>query len=143
MKIKSYKIQKVPNCCDKQNETAKKRALKLYSEVLTKHSGCILQDDETYVKADFQQMPGQGFYSERDGAFVDKKFRSKYVDKFAKKHLIWQGICSCGRRTQCYVVMGTLKSDEYIKECLQRRFLPLYQQHNIPPLFWLDLAAIH
>lgn len=140
---KSHKVQKIPNRRDKQNETARKRALKLYNEILIKHKGCLIQDDETYLKCDFQQMPGQEFYSKRVGTFVDGKFRSKYVDKFAKKHLIWQAICSCGHRTPPYVKTGTLKSAEYIKECLQKKILPLYRQHIIPPVFWPDLATIH
>ena len=139
----SYRVQKVPNRRDKQNENARKRALKLYHEVLVKLKGCVIQDDETYLKCDFRQMPGQEFYSRRHGAFVDYKFKSKYVDKFAKKYLIWQAICSCGRRSQAYVISGTLKSDEYIKECLNKRLLKLIRQHNSPPLFWPDLASIH
>lgn len=143
MNYKSYKVQKVPNRRDKQNENAKKRALKLYTEVLIEHGGCIIQDDETYLKADFNQMPGQEFYSKRVGKTVVDNFKSKFVDKFAKKHLVWQAICTCGLRSTAYVVTGTLKSDEYIKECLEKRLLPLYRQHNVPPLFWPDLASIH
>ena len=141
--FKSYRVQKVPNRRDKQNENARKRAFKLYNDVLTKHKGCIIQDDETYLKCDFQQMPGQEFYSRRVGKFVDNKFKCKYVDKFAKKYMIWQAICSCGRRTSPYVITGTLKSSEYIKECLNKRLLPMYRQHNVSPLFWPDLASIH
>jgi hypothetical protein len=62
---------------------------------------------------------------------------------YAKKYMIWQAICSCGLRTPPYVITGTLKSGEYIKECLNKRLLPFYQNHISPPLFWPDLASIH
>mgnify|MGYP003416728517 FL=1 len=49
----SFKVVKMPNRNDKQNSTAKSRARKLYDNLLTKHNGCILMDDETYFKIDF------------------------------------------------------------------------------------------
>lgn len=143
MGYKTYKAQKVPNRRDKQNENARKRALKLYNEVLIKHKGCVNQDDKTYLKCDFKQMPGQEYYLKRVGKFVDNKLKSKYVEKIAKRFMIWQAICSCGRRTLPYVIAGSLKSSEYIKECLDKRLLPRYRQHNVSPLFWPDLASIH
>ena len=88
-------------------------------------------------------MPCQEFYFKRVGKFVDDKYKKKYIEKFAKKFMIWQAICSCGRRASLYVITGTLKDTEYIKECLTKRLLPFYRQHNIPPLFWPDLASIH
>jgi hypothetical protein len=75
-------------------------------------------------------MPGQEFCSSRHDTFVDDKFKSKYVDKFAKKYLIWQAICSGSHHTQVYVILGTLKSNEYIEKCLNKRFLMLIRQHN-------------
>lgn len=60
--IKSYRASKQPNRTIKQNSVAKIRARKLYDQVLTKFDGCLLMDDETYVKADFGQIPGQTFY---------------------------------------------------------------------------------
>jgi hypothetical protein len=47
---KSYQVQKVPNRRDKQNKNARKAALKSYNEALTKLTGCVIQDDETYLK---------------------------------------------------------------------------------------------
>lgn len=141
--FKSYRVRKVPNLRDKQNENARKRALKLCNNVLIKHRGCMIQDDENYLKCDFQQIPDQEFNSRRVGKVVDYKFKQKYVDKFAKKYMIWQAICSCGRRTSPYVITETLKSREYIKEFSEKRVLPMYRQHNVSPLFWHDLASIN
>ena len=143
LQLKSYKVQKAPHRNDKQNATAKSRALKLYNEVLARSEGCIMQDDESNFKADFNQMNGHQFYSKRVGGSINNKFRYKYVDKFAKKFMMWQAICSCGLKSPSYVCMGTMKSPEYIKECLQKRLLPFYNKHAVKPIFWPDLATIH
>ena len=71
-------------------------------------------DDETYVKADFQQMPGQNYYSVRKGRTVDDKFKKKKVNKYAEKYLIWQAICSCGMKSSIHVCKGTLNGQEYL-----------------------------
>lgn len=56
---KSYHAIKTPNRTHKQSLVARKRARLLHRDVLTKMDGHILLDDETYVKMDFKQMPGQ------------------------------------------------------------------------------------
>lgn len=45
--FKTRKVQKTPNRNDKQNLTAKTRALKLYERKLVGHVGCLILDDET------------------------------------------------------------------------------------------------
>lgn len=100
-------------------------------------------DDETYVKADLKQLRDHQYYTRRVGRTVNNKYRHKFVDKFAKKYLIWQAICSCGLSPPFCVCMGTLKTEEYIKKCLKRRRLPVYRQPDVSPIFWSNLAAIH
>lgn len=56
--LKLYKAQAAPNRDAKQNLFAKRRTRKLYSDLVTKFK-CVVLDDETYIKADFQQIPGQ------------------------------------------------------------------------------------
>lgn len=65
------------------------------------------------------------------------------LTKFPKKLMIWQAICSCSRRSKTYVAKGTMNAATYHKECLQQRLLPFLRSHNVPPLFWPDLASIH
>lgn len=142
-KLRSYAVIKVPNRNDTQNTKAKGRARKLLRTVLTNFKGCIIMDDETYVKADFKQLPGKQYYTAYVKGGVKKIFKFKKVDKYAKKYLVWQGICSCGYMTKPFVTKGILNQELYIKECLQKRLLPMYKQHNIPPIFWPDLATIH
>ena len=58
---KLYKASKHSNRHMKQSPVTKKRARLLYDYVLTKHKGCTLIEEETYVKLDFKQLPGQKF----------------------------------------------------------------------------------
>ena len=74
---------------------------------------------------------------------ADKKFKYTKDDKFAKKALIWQAICSCGKKSAPYTSQSTLSGQIYVKECLQKRLLPLIKSHNNRPVFWPDLALIH
>jgi hypothetical protein len=60
--LRTYKKYKKPNRDQIQNFKAKSRSRKLYDNFLRKRS-CIM-DDETYCKADFQQLPGQSYYTQ-------------------------------------------------------------------------------
>lgn len=143
LNFETFKKKKAPNRNDEVDLRSRKRAAKLYREVLLNTNRCILMDDETYVKTDNRQLPGQEFYSQIKGYSVNNKFKFVKVDKFAKKFLVWQAICSCGLRTSTFITSGTMKSENYQKECLQKRLLPLYKQHTVPPIFWPDLASCH
>lgn len=140
---KSYRVIKHPNRNDKQSLVAKKRARLLYDKILTKHGGCIVMDDETYVKCDFKQIPGQKFYISKIRGNVPKKYKYVLQDKFAKKFMIWQAICSCGKKSRAFVTSSTMNSELYMKECLQKRLLPFIRSHNSPVTFWPDLASCH
>lgn len=141
--LTSYRMQKVPNRNDQVDKRAKLRARKLYTQVLSKHRGCVLMDDETMVKGDFQQLPGNEYYVARVRGGVNKIFKYKKLDKFAKKYMVWQAICTCGRRTRPYIVSkGTMNAKVY-KSCLIKYLKPLYDDHNTPPVFWPDLATCH
>lgn len=141
--LKAFKAIKKPNRTIKQNLTAKKRARLLYENVLTKFQGCIMMDDETYVKMDFKQLPGQKFYASTIRGNVPKKFKYVLQDKYARKAMIWQAICSCGIKSRIFVTNETMNAKLYIDECLQKRLLPVIRSHNGPVLFWPDLASIH
>ena len=60
--FKSFCASKHANRSLKQNFVTKERARLLYERVLTKFDGCILMDDETYVKIDYKPIPGRNFY---------------------------------------------------------------------------------
>lgn len=140
---KSYRAIKQPNRTEKQNLIAKTRARLLYEKVLTKHKGCVLIDDETYVKMDFKQLPGQKYYCSMIRGNVPKKFKYVLQDKYAKKAMIWQGICSCGIKSRGFVTTSTINAKLYIDECLKKRLLPVIRSHKDPVKFWPDLASIH
>lgn len=140
--LKTYKVQTVPDRNATKNIEAQKRARKLKFNFFDKKSCCIM-DDETYVLCDFSQLPGLAFYTARSRGGVKNKFRTKQKSKFPKKFLVWQAICSCGKRSQSFVTSGTINSEIYIKECLQKRLLPFLRSHNVPTFFWPDLASSH
>src|SRR5215207_9985614 len=79
--LKTFKVQIAPNRRDKQNESAKTRSRKLYEQILSKHK-CVIMDDETYVLADYKQLPGQEFYTTLDKASIPDKFKKKKKCKF-------------------------------------------------------------
>lgn len=143
LNLRTFKVQIGPRRDEQQDKRARTRARKLHDKMLNGFKGCILMDDETYVKADFQQLRGQRFYSAFSRGAVKKQFMYQGLSKFAKKHLIWQAICTCGKSSKPYVAKGSVNSEIYQKECLQKRLLPLYKDHDIPPIFWPDLATCH
>lgn len=140
--LRSFKVKTVPNRNDKANLTAKTRARKLYCELLTKFS-CVVMDDETYVLEDFKQLPGLGFYTAALKNGIDEQYRTKKKSKFPKKYLVWQAICTCGKKSQSFITTGTVNKEIYEKECLQKRLRPFLNSHNTAPLFWPDLASCH
>jgi hypothetical protein len=141
--FKSYRVQKAPNRTETKNKIARLRARKLYEALLTKHRGCVAMDDETYIKMDFKQIPGKNFYVAKSRGDVEKKFKYVMVDKFAPKMMIWQTLCSCGKKSEPYVVTQTMNAALYISECLEKRLKPFINSHKHPVLFWLDLARVH
>ena len=102
-----FKVRKAPNRTDKQNTVAKSCVRKLYREWLVQPK-CIVMDDETYIKADTKQIPGQEFFVCKTRLDVPKKFRKKKVDKFSKKYLVWQTICGCGKISEPYITAGKM-----------------------------------
>lgn len=141
--LNAYKIQKSANRNDQQAARAKTRARRLYDQYLRGKNQCIVMDDETYCVADFKQLPGRGFYRARKRFGVARQFKYQCLTKYPKKYMAWQAVCSCGRKSKTFVARGNMKTAVYIKECLQKRLLPFLRSHNIPTLFWPDLASIH
>lgn len=139
----SYHAKKAPNRNDLKESDAKSRARKLYYDILTNHEGCIMQDDETNVPLDLAQLPGQKCYVAKERGDADDKYTLIKKDKFPKKAMFWQALCSCGKKSGIFVTQGTINSSVYIEECLKKLMLPLYNSHDIKPLFWPDLASCH
>lgn len=127
--LKTFKVQKAANRSDEQEIRAKTRARKLYEQFLTKYS-CIVMDDETYCKADFQQLPGQEFYVASDKGQVEERYKIRKISKFPKKYLIWQAICSCGLKSSEFVTTGSINTEIYLNECIKKRLLPFLALHN-------------
>lgn len=140
--LKTYKVQTIPDRNSSKNLEAQKRAKKLQLEYFQKYKCCIM-DDETYVLSKFAQLPGQEFYTAKERGGVEEQFRTKLQSKFPKKFLVWQAICSCGQRSASFVTSGTINSEIYVRECLQKRLQPFISKHNVSTFFWPDLASCH
>lgn len=141
-KLKTYRVQKVPDRSDEKQLVAQMRARKLYERYLTKFDCCVM-DDETYVKADFKQLPGHEYYTSPKKGNVPSKFKEKKISKFPKQYMVWQAICTCGLRSSFFVTQGTINSKVYIDECLEKRLLPFIRAHEGTVIFWPDLATSH
>lgn len=100
-------------------------------------------DDETYCKFDYKTLPGPQFITVSANKKVSQKDKSISMEKFGKKILIWQAIGQCGLKSKPYFATGTIKTEVYRDECLQKRLLSFIKKLRMPTLFWPDLATCH
>ena len=103
----TYKVQREPNRHKRQNTVGKSRAQKLYTQMLTKPH-CLIMGDETYVKADFRQLPGLLFFTAHHKLDALEDVRKQKMSRFNIKSMIWQAICSCGKRRTPFVTTGMI-----------------------------------
>ena len=78
-------------------------------------------DEEIDVKFDYKFFPGPQYYTVREGQVLNQSETSFQVEKFGKKAMVWQAICGCSKISQPFITA----SEIYIKECLQKRLLPM------------------
>lgn len=140
--MKCYKKQKQPKRTVPQKNRAIVRSRRLY-DLLLSENACIVMDDETYVKLDFQTLPGPQYYIKKKDEILPEKETHIGLEKFGEKLLVWQAICSCGDRSRIFVTKATVNKEIYINECLKKRLLPFIRSHNGPTIFWPDLASAH
>lgn len=105
----------------------------------------LIIDDETYVPADPEDVPGRKFYHCLDPIKVKFEDKVKPKTKFFKKYLVWQALDENGNISEPYITMGTINSDTYLKECIKKRLIPFIKRYNSVDsiLFWPDLATSH
>ena len=141
--LKTFKKRAVPKRTEKQEQTIKTNARKLYQRICRNETECVIMDDETYVKFDYGQMPGHEYYTVKEGRTVSEAYMYRRTEKFAKKALVWQAICTCGLKSSSFVTTGTINGQIYLEECLQKRLLPFIRRHEASTLFWPDMASCH
>lgn len=141
--LKTLKKQKQPKRSQKQKASVKTRVRKLYDSILSKKHSCVIMDDETYVKLDYKSLPGPQYYTIREGTEITEAEKSICVEKFGKKVMVWQAICECGMKSTTFFTTSSMNADIYMKECLQKRVLPMIKKHNSETVFWPDLASCH
>ena len=74
-----------PKRSPKQVSFVKLRTRKLYDNLLYRKSVCIIRDNETYVKYDYKTLPGDQFYTVKDGQSVDKAETSIFPKNSVKR----------------------------------------------------------
>lgn len=94
--MKTFRKIKIPRRNDKQALSVLTRRRRLYHEILTKQTGCILMDDDTYQYADFGQTRGPEFYTTNKRLGVADKFKFKALEKFSQKYLIGKASAPAG-----------------------------------------------
>src|SRR6266705_5481308 len=59
--------------------------------------------------------------------------------------MVWQALDQFGNVSEAYIRAGTMRSDEHLRECLEKRLIPFIEKYNKDSeiLFWPDLATIH
>lgn len=143
LNLKTYKKQKQPKRDATQSKKAYTRARKLYDILRAQKEQCIIMDDETYCKYDFKTLPGPQYYTVKKGQTVSKQTKAIFTEKFGKKMMVWQAICQCGMKSKPFFTNKNMNADLYRTECLQKRVLPMVRLHNVPVMFWPDLATCH
>ena len=141
--LRYNKKKKVHKQTPEQFKRAKYRARKLYNKMLFENTDCIPMDYESYVKMDGTTMLEPQLFIAKNGDILPTNVTQIAVKKFEDKVLIWQAICTCGKKYSIFYTKGTINKDIHIEECLKKRLLPLYRQHTYKPLFWPDLVPAH
>jgi hypothetical protein len=142
----SRKKRMAPKYVNDQAARAKKACLRLYRK-LTASGGhkVVVMDDETYVPADPDQIPGSEYYCTRDGEQVPDKVRLKPKEKFTKKYLVWQALDQDGNVSDPFICEGTIDAQTYATECIMKRLIPFIEKHHRKEdvIFWPDMSRVY
>lgn len=141
--FKTFTKQNVAKKTPKQFNEGIDRAKNFQTLLRGKKVHCLVMDDETYVKLDFSTLPDKEYFIKKPGETLNASITTFASKKFPAKRMIWQAICECGKRSQRFVITGKMNSQLYIDECLQKRLLPFLNEHDVPCIFWPDLAPVH
>lgn len=144
--ITARRKQTVPKYTGNQKERAKTACRKIYRKrLLSAKNKILVIDDETYVPAETDQVPGLEYYHCSDKSTVPDQYRFKPKAKFCKKFLVWQAIDELGNVSDPFISTGTITGEVYLNECLKKRLMPFIQKYHETSdiLFWMDMATSH
>lgn len=126
--MKTRTKKKRPKYKKNQEIRARTRSKYIYNKIVKSGGNLIcIMDDETYVPADPEQVPGREFYTEIPNEHLDESKKVKKVKKFYEKYLVWQAISSNGLVSSSYIQKGTMNSDVYLEECVKKRLIPFIE----------------
>ena len=139
--LKPYSERITPKRSPEQHQMALSRSRKLYEEVLSNFDGCIVMDNEIYVKMDYTTCPDPEYYTAcKDNPLEDEPTIQGEI--FGKKVVIWQAICTCGQRSGTFITNeSNMNATLYLEECLKKRLLPFIRQHSTSTIFWPNLTV--
>ena len=69
--------------------------------------------------------PRPANYTIPKGTKLDILLTAIKTEKFGKKVMIWQAICSYGFKTQPFFANRNMNSEVYVKECFKKRLMPM------------------
>ena len=140
--IKAHRKVLAPKYQNGQEERAKSGCRKVYTKSLRK---VLIQDDETYVPWEPDDVPGIKYFHAKDAGAVQYKHKVKPKQKIFQKILVWQAIDENGNVSDPFISEGTINAQVYLNECLKKRLLPFIDQHyrREEVIFWPDLASAH
>ena len=87
-------------------------------------------DDETDVPINPKKSNFKKYYNFNDLNEVPDDVRFVEEEIFSKQYLVWQAIDQFGNVSKPYVKRGSMKTDEYLRECLVKRLLPFHKSKH-------------
>ena len=67
---------------------------------------------------DYRAQPGPEYYTVRkDTPLEDRPIIQK--EKFGKKILIWQAVCTCRQRTRTFITNESIDATVHLKKCFK------------------------
>lgn len=140
--LKAYVKQSAPKYIKDQEERAKRGCRRVYNSQLRK---VLVIDDETYVPADPNDVPGKQYFhsTSRNDVTYDQKIVPKA--KFFSKYLVWQAIDEFGNVSEPYISSASMNAKVYLNECIIKRLIPFIDKHHSRDkvIFWPDMATCH
>ena len=73
------------------------------------------------AKLDCLMFPGQKFYTIQKRTGPDVLLKAIKTEKFSKKVIVQQVICSCGFKAQLFFTNGNMNFKVYVKESLKKQ----------------------
>jgi hypothetical protein len=106
----------------------------------------VIVDDECYLTLDGNEWTENDWYFDCEYEDVPKEVKTKLLEKFPPRIMVWLSISSRGR-SEAYFVPSKLgvNREVYSNECIRKRLVSYIKQYHGEGdyIFWSDLAPAH